>query len=107
MAEAANDSPLSMGDLVRCVDREIGFRVRMYPRWVERHKMTQAVADLEMRRIRGVRERLVLADAEQTVLCGLADRMRLQPQDLRALLMRAQAMSESLYPAPAGPPVAP
>lgn len=107
MAEAANDAPISVGELLRCVDREIGFRVRVYPRWVERKKMSQAVADLELRRMRAVRERLVLADAEALVLSGLAERLQVGELDLAALRARALAMSESLYPVPSGPPVAP
>jgi len=107
MADAANDAPPSMGDLVRCVDREIGFRVRVYPRWVERKKLTQPVADLELRRMRAVRARLVRADAENTVLTGLAERCELGQQELSVLLMKAEAMSDSLYPVPAGAPVAP
>lgn len=107
MVEASNDSPMSMGELLKCVDREIGFRVRVYPRWVANQKMTQAVADLELRRLRAVRARLVRADAEQTVLTGLAERFQLGQQELSALLMKAEAMSDSLYQAPAGAPVAP
>lgn len=107
MADAANDARVSMGELMRCVDREIGFRVRVYPRWVERKKMTQQAADLELRRMRTVRERLVLADAEALVLSALAERLQVGQLDLSALRARALAMSESLYPAPAGPPVAP
>lgn len=107
MAEAANDSPISMGEMVKCVDREIGFRLRVYPRWVERQKMSQHVCDQELMRMRAVRARLVRADAENTVLTGLSERLHLDQQELSVLLMRAESMSEAMYPAPAGPPVAP
>jgi hypothetical protein len=107
VAEAANDGLVSMAELVRCVDREIGFRVRVYPRWVERKKMTQALADIELRRMRAVRDRLVRAEAENTVLTGLAERLQMGQQDLAALRARAEAMVDSLYPVPSGPPVAP
>lgn len=34
--------------LVACAKRELGFRQRVYPRWVEAKRMTQARADEEI-----------------------------------------------------------
>lgn len=102
-APAANDGgPVSMAELIRCVDRELGFRARVYPRWVEKRKMTQAVAELEIRRLRAVRDRLVLADAEHTVMTGLAERLQMSVDELAFLVREAEAMSRAMYPV-AGP----
>lgn len=34
---------------IKCVEREISMRQRVYPRWVANEKMTQAKADYEIR----------------------------------------------------------
>lgn len=51
----------TLAELVACVEREIGFREKVYPRWVNSAppKLTQAVADLELGRMRAVRDRLL------------------------------------------------
>ena len=36
------------------VERELGFRRRLYPRWVGANKLTQAAADTEIRRMEAV-----------------------------------------------------
>lgn len=41
-------------DQIACITREIGFRERLYPRWVEQKKLTQAAADAELERMRAV-----------------------------------------------------
>ena len=50
---------VTLQDQIDCVTREIGFREKLYPRWVRDHKLTQKVADLEIARMRAVRETLV------------------------------------------------
>lgn len=50
---------VSLEDQLACVEREIGFRERTYPRHVKLGKLTQAAADLELARMRAVRETLV------------------------------------------------
>lgn len=95
----ANDAgPIPLRELVRCVDRELGFRARVYPRWVEKRKMTQVAADFEMSRLRAVRDRLILADAEHTVLTGLAERLHLPPEELGLMVREAESMSHAMYP---------
>lgn len=44
---------------VACVEREIGFRQRVYPRWVQQGKMTQGKMDEELERMFAVRESLL------------------------------------------------
>lgn len=51
------------GDMLACVDRELKMRRTVYPRWVAQKKLSQAAADLEMRRLRAVRARLLLGEA--------------------------------------------
>ncbi len=43
---------------IRCVEREIAMRERVYPRWVEQHRMTQRKADEEIQAMRAVLETL-------------------------------------------------
>lgn len=50
---------ISLEDQIAAVAREISFRERLYPRWVEQKKLTQKTADLEVARMRAVRETLV------------------------------------------------
>lgn len=88
----------SIGELIKCVDRELAFRSRVYPRWVEKKKLAQVTADQEMARMRAVRARLVLADAERTVLTGLAERLQLPAVELALLVRKAHAMSAALFP---------
>ncbi len=39
---------------IACIERELGFRERLYPRWVKTAKMTQEIADAEISRMRAV-----------------------------------------------------
>ena len=50
---------ITLDQMIQCVDREVGMRERVYPRWVEQKKMLQATADLELARMRAVRDVLV------------------------------------------------
>lgn len=43
---------------VRCVEREISMRERVYPRWVEQKRMTEKKADQELEAMRAVLETL-------------------------------------------------
>ena len=45
---------INIDDMIKCVEREIGMRQRVYPRWVEQHKMSQEKADLEIRTMTAV-----------------------------------------------------
>ncbi len=45
---------------IKCIEREIGMRERVYPRWIESKKMTQQKADEEIRIMRGVLKTLNL-----------------------------------------------
>jgi len=45
---------VSIEDQIACVERELRFRERVYPRWVADHKLLQVTADIEMSRMRAV-----------------------------------------------------
>jgi hypothetical protein len=57
--------------LLRCVDREIRMRERVYPGWVGRGKMTKENADREIAAMKGIRTVLEQAlGGEQGKLFG-------------------------------------
>lgn len=43
---------------ISCVERELGFRRRCYPRWLENGKITKALADREIELMERVLRRL-------------------------------------------------
>ena len=49
----------SLVEQIECVDRELRMRGKVYPRWVKSQKLTKAVADLELERMRSVLESLI------------------------------------------------
>ena len=51
---AATPADVRMSDQIACVEREITMRERVYPRWVDAGKMTQAEADRELLAMRAV-----------------------------------------------------
>lgn len=56
---------IPLRDQLDCVERELGFRRRVYPGLVERGRMTQEAADRELDRMYAVRDtiqRLVQAE---------------------------------------------
>ena len=50
---------ITLEDQIAAVAREISFRERLYPRWVEQKKLTQKTADMEIARMKAVRETLM------------------------------------------------
>lgn len=61
-----------LADQIACIEREIGYRLRVYPRRVEDKKMTQQLADRELDRMRAVLATLKLAAASEPILGGAA-----------------------------------
>jgi hypothetical protein len=49
---------ISIDDMIKCIEREIGMRMRVYPRWVEQKKMTQEKALNEINTMQAVLEQL-------------------------------------------------
>lgn len=52
------ESNITIDDMIKCVEREIGMRMRVYPRWIEQHKMSIEKADLEIRTMQAVLDKL-------------------------------------------------
>lgn len=48
MADLFGDRPITYEDKEACARRELEFRRRLYPRWVEQRRITQAEADREI-----------------------------------------------------------
>ena len=48
----------SIDDMIKCIEREIGMRMRVYPRWVEQNKMTQEKALNEINTMQAILEQL-------------------------------------------------
>lgn len=65
--------PITISQQVACVRREISMRKRVYPRWVQAEKMTQAQADEQLACMEAVRETLekLQADEKARVTPGL------------------------------------
>lgn len=40
--------PVTLGEQIKCLEREIGYRKRVYPRWVESGKMKLDQADYQV-----------------------------------------------------------
>jgi hypothetical protein len=61
-----------LADQIACIEREIGYRLRVYPRRVEDKKMTQQLADRELDRMRAVLATLKRAAESEPILGGMA-----------------------------------
>lgn len=59
---------LPLSDQIACVKREIGLRERVYPRWIEKKRMSQQKADHEMEAMRAVLVSLEEIAARQRLL---------------------------------------
>lgn len=57
------DTP-TIAEQIACVERELGMRGRVYPRWVANGKLNKAAADLEIRRMEAVKATLLRAEKE-------------------------------------------
>lgn len=54
MPDLLADHPIDHEQMIRCVHREIRMRRQVYPRWVEAKKMTQELADTEIKTMEAV-----------------------------------------------------
>ena len=45
---------ITIEEQIACIERVLGMRVKLYPRWVKSGKLTQAAADEELARMRAV-----------------------------------------------------
>ncbi len=60
--------PVQLADQIACVTREIAYRRRVYPRWVEAGRMTQAKADTQIRHMEAVLETVEKAAQTERLL---------------------------------------
>lgn len=60
---------INIDEMIKCVEREIGMRQRVYPKWVAMKKMSQEKADLEIRTMIAVLDQLKI----DKVVIGFAD----------------------------------
>lgn len=51
---AADVPVFTLEDQIKCAEREVRMRERVYPRWVDQHKMTQANADREIATMKAI-----------------------------------------------------
>lgn len=94
-------SEITLQEMVACVDREIAFRAKLFPRWVSATppKMTQKTADQEQARMRAVRAQLVRSAAVEAALRALASECNIEPVDLEAMVVAAQNATSPQVPA--------
>lgn len=52
--DPAPQVPVGLDEQIACVERELSFRRRLYPRWVKDKKLTKEAAADEERRMAGV-----------------------------------------------------
>ena len=71
MGDAVNDlladhePAITLADQIGCIEREIGYRVRVYPRWVDRGKISQGEADRQLALMRAVNKTLCRLKAKE------------------------------------------
>lgn len=67
---------ISNAELLNCIDRELGYRKRVYPRWVAARKMSQDKANVEIMRMEMVQSQLVLMPSLTAKVEALKDIIR-------------------------------
>lgn len=60
---------INIDEMIKCIEREIGMRQKVYPKWVAMKKMSQEKADLEIRTMTAVLDQLKI----DKVVIGFAD----------------------------------
>ena len=85
-------------DQIAAVEREIGFRVKLYPKWVAQNKLTQAASDQELARMRAVRDTLVAVQSGAPVLEQVLDEAGIRRSErLRVLECLNQSFPFGIY----------
>lgn len=77
--------PIPISDQIACLEREIRIRERVYPRWVDKGKLTQKAADLELWRMRAAVVTLQRSMTVGTVPGELPDGAVFGPAKARAV----------------------
>ncbi len=66
---AGHEPTPTLRDQIACVERELGLRERVYPRWIEAGKLKKTTARIELQRMRAVLD--TLTEVEIKFLRGL------------------------------------
>lgn len=64
---------INIDDMIKCVEREIGMRERVYPRWVEAKKMSAEKAESEIKTMKKVKDSLDALDECYEWLLGMIE----------------------------------
>lgn len=91
------ETEISLTEQLECVDRELSMRGRVYPRWVLEKKLTQALADKEMARMRAVRHELLVSAARRRLLDQLMEQAVGGESSLRSALQAEIARWEKVW----------
>lgn len=59
---------ITVAEQLKCVEREIGFRKRVYPKWVEAGKMAKVKAEYEIKVMESIKQTLILMPQYQAFL---------------------------------------
>lgn len=94
MSDPVPVEPVPIDEQIACVERELGFRQRLYPRWVKSLKLTQAAADEELARMSAVLKTLQRIRMGQDHHVPNADEIR-RGAEARVLCMAAPYMHSS------------
>ncbi len=89
-------STVSIGDQIQEVDRELGLRRKVYPRWTTgpNPKLTKAMAELHLGRLEAVRASLEDLQALAVAMAGVVSRHSDGPA--YALRFRSEAEQKAL-----------
>lgn len=85
------NAEITLDQMLACVDREIGMRTKVYPRWVEQKKMLPGVMLSELARMRAVREQLIRSQAMMETLLRLTGEGVVSAEKLRDMIETAEA----------------
>ena len=91
---------VTLGEMIACVDRELTFREKLFPRWIDQKKLTQKAANIEMDRMRAVRSRILHSAAVETAYAALAGECGLDAAEQLAAVDAAAQVLQQQYPRP-------
>lgn len=95
---AVADVAVSLPDMVGCVDREVGFRLTVYPRWVDKKKMTPRTMNEQLDRMRAVRREVIRAAALTMVCDQLAKEAGIGMGQMMAMIEREEQVLAAQFP---------
>lgn len=59
---------ITVAEQVKCIERELALRKRVYPRWIEQSKISPGKAEYEIKVMESIRLSLLLMPQEQSLL---------------------------------------